>query len=558
MKKMLTLAICLLATLGVVWAQGLETFDNFDYTDTIYIDGSFVGENGVTWNYYHVTGSVAGANDNSIDGNGMILRRSAVPSRIVSGPITGGIANFSMQMRKAYTSAGDRQLALYVNNEWVADSQIFGSPTGGDPTVHTFEVNGINIPGEITIEVRNIQGGDVNRQVTIDNLSWTAYGSGTPYAATPVFDPVGGYFTQPISVSITSATAGASIYYTTNGSNPDQSSTLYSGPISISSNTTLKARAYAAEHEPSSIATANYNFATIVSNLSQLRTQTPGTGTVFMVSGEVILTFKQTFRNQKYVQDSGAAILIDDPAGIMNTTYNVYDGITGIVGTIAEYTGMLQFTPTANAGAPTSTNNQINIPVVTIANLNQNFASLQGRLVKLNNVQFVGATGNFASGQNYNIQDPSGQIILRTQFYDADYLETPIPTGNFSVNVICLQFNTTYQVVPRFLTDFGGVSNEENEVTPVVTELLGNYPNPFNPETTIVFSTAKAEPVQIDIYNQRGQLIRSFEQVTASKGVHNLTWNGKDDKGNSVGSGVYYFRLRSGKYSNTKKMILMK
>ena len=145
MKKALILIICLVAALSV-WAQGLETFANFDYAETAYVDGSFVGEGGITWNYFHVTGAVAGANDNSIDGNGMILRRSAVPSRIVSDPIPNGIGNFSVQMRKAYTSAGDRQVALYINDVWVADSQIFGGASGADPTIHEFIVNGINIP----------------------------------------------------------------------------------------------------------------------------------------------------------------------------------------------------------------------------------------------------------------------------------------------------------------------------------------------------------------------------------------------------------------------------
>ncbi len=389
-----------------------------------------------------------------------------------------------------------------------------------------------------------------------DNIKIHGLSQGSVSA--PEFDPPAGVYTTPQNVSITCSTPGSTIRYTMDGTTPNATSTLYTAPISISTTTTIKAIAYASGLDPSIVVTAVYSYASVVSNLTQLRAQPAGTGAIITVSGEVVLTFKQTFRNQKYVQDSGAAILIDDPSGIMGSGYNVYDGITGITGTIAMYTGMLQFTPTANPGPASSSGNQVSIPVVPIATLNQNFQAYQGRLVKLNNVQFIGASGNFASGQNYNIQDPSGQITLRTQFYDVDYLDTPIPTGTISVNVICLQFNTTYQVVPRFLTDFGDVSNENNEVTPIMTQLVGNYPNPFNPETTIVFSTEKAEAVQIDIYNQRGQLIRSFEQITAGKGVHNLTWNGKDDRGSEVSSGVYFFRMRSGKYSNTKKMILMK
>ena len=407
---------------------------------------------------------------------------------------------------------------------------------------------------------------------TVDNSEWLVHPQdyvtdlgmhdfnpgGGQGAATPVFNPPAGAYTQPISVSLTSETAGAQIYYTTNGNNPDQSSTLYTAPIAVSTTTTIKARAYATGMDPSNIATANYVFAQQVSNLGQLRSQAAGTGTVYRVSGEVVLTYKQSFRNQKYVQDSTGAILIDDPSGVLATNYNVNDGITGLVGTIAFYTGMLQFTPTLNPGAATSTNNQVHIPVVSIATLNANFANYQGRLVKLNGANFVGASGNFASGTNYNVADASGQIVLRTQFYEADYIDTPIPSGAFSVNVICLQFNTTNQVVPRYLSDFGPVPNEDPTNAPVVANLIGNYPNPFNPETTIVFSTGKAEAVQFEIYNHKGQLVRSFEVLTNDKGVHQTTWNGTDDKGNSVSSGVYYFRMKSGKFSSTKKMVLMK
>ncbi|MDP2173101.1 MAG: hypothetical protein Q8J62_04955, partial [Candidatus Cloacimonadaceae bacterium] len=202
MKKLVLFALILIALIGILNAQGLETFTNFTYTGTAYIDGNFVGDNGVTWNYWHVTGSTAGTNVNQIEGNGMLLRRSDAPSRTISDPIPNGIGDFSVQMRKAYTSSGVRQVALYVNNVFIANSQEFGEPTGGDPTVHTFAVNGINVSGNVVIEIRHITGGAVNRQLTIDNLQWTAFGGGTPTTATPNFAPLPGFFAAPVSVSI--------------------------------------------------------------------------------------------------------------------------------------------------------------------------------------------------------------------------------------------------------------------------------------------------------------------------------------------------------------------
>jgi hypothetical protein len=561
MKKMLILTICLIAAVAV-WAQGLETFDNFGYAETSYADGSFVGDGGVTWNYFHVTGSVSGANDNSIDGNGMILRRSAVPSRIVSASIPNGIGNFSVQMRKAYTSAGDRQLALYINNIWVADSQIFGAAQGGDATVHEFIVNGVNVPGDFTMEIRNIQGGETNRQATIDNITWTAYGSGQQFVANPTFNPPAGHYGSALDVTISTTTDGASIYYTTDGSEPSQSSTLFTDPVSINTPTTLKARAFAPEYEPSAVVIAEYGFFVNVGSLSELWMQAADNSTVYHIPGNVILTFKQNNRNQKYVQDVGAGILIEDQPGVITTNYQIGDAIAGLTGKLNYYFETLQFLPTADPGAPTSSGNPISIPTVTIAQLNGDLGvnHYQSRLVYINDVSFDSPSGNYATNpaQTYAISDATGAMAFRTSFYDVDYIDTPMHTGQFSIIGIIAHFQSTAQITPRMLADFNPVvSNEDPTLSPAQVSLIGNYPNPFNPDTTILFQMGKAAPADVTIYNQKGQIVKSFA-VQAKQGVNTLHWNGMDNGEKAVSSGVYYFRLKSGSYSSTKKMVLMK
>jgi flagellar hook assembly protein FlgD len=100
------------------------------------------------------------------------------------------------------------------------------------------------------------------------------------------------------------------------------------------------------------------------------------------------------------------------------------------------------------------------------------------------------------------------------------------------------------------------VPNEDNVATP--NRLLGNYPNPFNPSTTISFTTAKAAPVQITIYNLKGQAVRTWNLETEAGGNHSVQWDGLDDNGLSLSSGVYFYRMFSGAYSSTRKMVLMK
>lgn len=102
------------------------------------------------------------------------------------------------------------------------------------------------------------------------------------------------------------------------------------------------------------------------------------------------------------------------------------------------------------------------------------------------------------------------------------------------------------------------VANDDPGVVPIATRLEGNYPNPFNPSTTVNFSVKEALPVSIGIYNLKGQLVRTLVNDTKAAGSHSVVWNGLDDNGRAVASGIYYYKMNAGKYSSTRKMILMK
>ncbi|MDD4308883.1 MAG: choice-of-anchor D domain-containing protein [Candidatus Cloacimonetes bacterium] len=95
-------------------------------------------------------------------------------------------------------------------------------------------------------------------------------------------------------------------------------------------------------------------------------------------------------------------------------------------------------------------------------------------------------------------------------------------------------------------------------VVPIVTELLNAYPNPFNPSTRIGYSLKEAGEVNIDIYNLKGQKVRSYNALHNAPGFFNVIWDGRDASGNSASSGVYMYRMSSGTYTSSKKMILAK
>ena len=127
----------------------------------------------------------------------------------------------------------------------------------------------------------------------------------------------------------------------------------------------------------------------------------------------------------------------------------------------------------------------------------------------------------------------------------------------------------TYHVRAMFINP-GGVSDPSNEAeiafvdiddeTPVPhnTELVGNFPNPFNPETIIQFSLSKESHVKIEIFNIRGALVRTLVDSEFTEGVHDISWNGEDKNGNLTTSGVYFYRMKTDDYQSVKRMVLLK
>ena len=102
------------------------------------------------------------------------------------------------------------------------------------------------------------------------------------------------------------------------------------------------------------------------------------------------------------------------------------------------------------------------------------------------------------------------------------------------------------------------VPSEDDEI--VSQQLaLSNYPNPFNPETTIAFSvTDESTLSKIIVFNTKGQVVTVLLDEMLPCGEHTVVWDGRDDSGNSVSSGLYFYRLSSGDKQKTQKMILMK
>ncbi len=104
-------------------------------------------------------------------------------------------------------------------------------------------------------------------------------------------------------------------------------------------------------------------------------------------------------------------------------------------------------------------------------------------------------------------------------------------------------------------------SNGNGNAPEVANQLWQNYPNPFNPETKIRYSVSPASAAQnvtLKIYNIRGQLVRTLVNEKLDSGMHEAVWKGINESGNTVGSGVYFYRLEIGDDHFNRKMLLLK
>mgnify|MGYP006279408213 CR=1 FL=1 len=137
-------------------------------------------------------------------------------------------------------------------------------------------------------------------------------------------------------------------------------------------------------------------------------------------------------------------------------------------------------------------------------------------------------------------------------------LDIPVELREFVTDTISFYTDIdTLQVEISVNEDLVSIISQENN-SGFESKLMGNYPNPFNPETSISFQLAESSDVELSIYNLKGQLIKRFIKNSLSAGNHNLKWNGKNKNGDSVGSGIYLYKLKIKDQTFIEKCILLK
>ena len=123
------------------------------------------------------------------------------------------------------------------------------------------------------------------------------------------------------------------------------------------------------------------------------------------------------------------------------------------------------------------------------------------------------------------------------------------------LNVVCGYPDEDSPVV----VETNALSLDENLTIPTQFALHQNYPNPFNPSTQILFDVPEgAELVRLNIYNILGKKVSTLLNNVMSPGKHKIEWNAKDNEGNPVASGIYFYELSSSSFTARKKMLLIR
>jgi len=152
----------------------------------------------------------------------------------------------------------------------------------------------------------------------------------------------------------------------------------------------------------------------------------------------------------------------------------------------------------------------------------------------------------------YNIYRNNSQLASTAATF---YIDLNVPNGIYEYYITAV-YSGDYESEPSNVVTIEQTSTE-NGLASIRTELIGNYPNPFNPETTISFSlnTENTEDTELIIYNIKGKKIR---QYSIFNNQFSIIWDGMDESGKQVTSGIYFYKLKTEDYESTKKMILMK
>ena len=192
---------------------------------------------------------------------------------------------------------------------------------------------------------------------------------------------------------------------------------------------------------------------------------------------------------------------------------------------------------------------------------------MTGRLVKMAAVAVLavflagaglglGAADKVKDGSGYDVRLSSSSVEL--VFPDGSVLSAPLNFDGKSIEQIGASGGLAQELLDEAYEQFG---LNKSAYLPKAFLLAQNYPNPFNPSTTISYAIPEdigQVAVRLNVFNIRGQLVRTLVDKSQGPGTYNVNWDGADNKGRQISSGVYFYRLVADDFVSTRKMVVLK
>lgn len=261
----------------------------------------------------------------------------------------------------------------------------------------------------------------------------------------------------------------------------------------------------------------------------------------FRVTGEIVVTHTDAFNTRIWAQDAdmtdGASILIFRAEDYGFENIKAGDVIEGLTGTMEVYNNLLEFLPTETLTVSES-GRALHVDTLSFAEIEANLLAYQSALVCVEDVVFAAPDSVFATGTNYNLVQESDTLVFRTDYYNANYIGTAMPTGNLNITGILTQYFENAQITARNLADIVSVPTA-NEARETIASRL--YPNP----TSGMFYLDIERDAQVDIFSANGALVES-SKLTA--GLHEMNLDHK---------GIYFIRISNGKAVTVKRVIVL-
>lgn len=521
-KTAAAIAVVLFFTVSVKATTLFENFDNPGSTVKSFTGGGadIVYSSG-TW---HIFVNVMTENDKYNGTSGVRIRGYAGASytTMMFNKVGGaGVVSFKYGSYSNH-NGGEFILQKSINNgtNWEDVGTKVTVPKWSG-TFLTYSV-AVNEAADVRFRISMTVTTNANTLVNIDD--WMITDFGTEQVAMPTSSVPTGIYETPQTVKLSSTTAGATIYYTTDGTQPTTASNVYSTPLNVTTTTKIRTYAVAAGKVDSREDVILISFPEQVATLAEFYTKMATTGTnptYYKFTGEAIVTASYTATYKTvFFQDNTAGMLLSDNYKNTTVTNAIGDKVTGLIAQVNRINDSPQLY-TYNDFTVISTGNTIVPPVVTLADV----PTKTNQLVQINELTFDEANGTkiFNPNSPYIIHDASLASTTTTfrtpasMVTNPDYVTTIIPSKR---NVIVLVAKNSAQMSTHYIF--------ARNAADLDVQLSGiNLPKTFNLSTsgtTVFFETVAPEAVKV--FSVSGQAVKSTISVVGknslelSKGVY--------------------------------------